>query len=55
VVTEDRAALVALLREWTIAAEAMTAGRPAGRGAVGGVPEPRRTTPVRPSACRRHG
>jgi deferrochelatase/peroxidase EfeB len=38
VVTEDRAALVALLREWTIAAEAMTAGRPAGRGAVGGLP-----------------
>src|SRR4051812_8922250 len=36
VVTEDRAALIALLREWTIAAEAMTAGRPQGRGAVGG-------------------
>jgi deferrochelatase/peroxidase EfeB len=38
VVTEDRAALIALLREWTIAAEAMTAGQPAGRGAVGGQP-----------------
>ncbi|GAA3237159.1 iron uptake transporter deferrochelatase/peroxidase subunit [Actinocorallia longicatena] len=36
VVTTDRARLVAMLREWTIAAEAMTAGRPAGRGAVGG-------------------
>ncbi|MEO5877066.1 MAG: iron uptake transporter deferrochelatase/peroxidase subunit [Streptosporangiaceae bacterium] len=38
VVTQDRAALVRLLREWTIAAEAMTAGRPHGRGAVGGQP-----------------
>ncbi|MCW2904297.1 MAG: deferrochelatase/peroxidase EfeB [Streptosporangiaceae bacterium] len=37
VVTEDRARLVGLLKDWTVAAAAMTAGRPAGGGAVGGV------------------
>ncbi|SEG40518.1 deferrochelatase/peroxidase EfeB [Thermomonospora echinospora] len=39
VVTEDRDRLVRLLKEWTAAAAAMTAGRPVGRGAVGGVAE----------------
>jgi deferrochelatase/peroxidase EfeB len=39
VVTEDRARLVRLLKDWTAAAAAMTAGRPAGAGAVGGIPE----------------
>ncbi|GAB3696595.1 iron uptake transporter deferrochelatase/peroxidase subunit [Actinocorallia lasiicapitis] len=38
VTTSDKKAFVAMLREWTIAAEAMTSGRPAGRGAVGGNP-----------------
>ncbi|MCZ4123165.1 iron uptake transporter deferrochelatase/peroxidase subunit [Streptomyces sp. H39-S7] len=37
--TEDRAELVALLKEWTAAAAAMTAGKPVGAGAVGGLPE----------------
>ncbi|MDZ5664016.1 iron uptake transporter deferrochelatase/peroxidase subunit [Nocardioides sp. S-58] len=36
VVTDDRDALVALLEQWTLAAEQMTAGEPAGTGAVGG-------------------
>ncbi len=37
VVTEDRAELIRLLQDWTAAAAAMTAGRPAGMtGAVGG-------------------
>ncbi|MER7761942.1 iron uptake transporter deferrochelatase/peroxidase subunit [Streptomyces sp. NPDC097619] len=37
--TRDRAELVRLLREWTRAAERMTAGLPVGEGAVGGLPE----------------
>ncbi|MCB5170386.1 deferrochelatase/peroxidase EfeB [Streptomyces bambusae] len=37
--TEDRAELAELLREWTRAAERMTAGLPVGGGAVGGLPE----------------
>jgi deferrochelatase/peroxidase EfeB len=36
VVTEDRAELVRMLKDWTEAAAAMTAGRPVGAGAVGG-------------------
>lgn len=36
VLTDDRDALVALLQQWTLAAEQMTAGEPAGGGAVGG-------------------
>ncbi|MFR9675925.1 iron uptake transporter deferrochelatase/peroxidase subunit [Streptomyces sp. TR06-5] len=36
VTTDDREALVAMLKEWTRAAENMTAGRPVGDGAVGG-------------------
>ncbi|MBX6768269.1 MAG: Dyp-type peroxidase, partial [Actinomadura rubrobrunea] len=39
VTTDDRDALVALLKEWTRAAARMTAGRPVGEGAVGGLPE----------------
>ncbi|MEU0132606.1 iron uptake transporter deferrochelatase/peroxidase subunit [Streptomyces sp. NPDC006296] len=39
VTTEDRAELAALLREWTRAAERMTAGRPVGEGAYGGAAE----------------
>ncbi|HEU5157671.1 MAG TPA: iron uptake transporter deferrochelatase/peroxidase subunit [Streptosporangiaceae bacterium] len=39
VVTDDRARLVRMLRAWTAAAAAMTAGRPHGTGAVGGIPE----------------
>ncbi len=39
VVTGDRARLVQLLKDWTAAAAAMTAGRPHGAGAVGGFPE----------------
>jgi deferrochelatase/peroxidase EfeB len=39
VITDDRAALVALLKDRTAAADAMTRGRPYGTGAVGGVPE----------------
>jgi deferrochelatase/peroxidase EfeB len=39
VVTDDRARLVKMLRQWTAAAAAMTAGRPYGAGAVGGIPE----------------
>ncbi len=38
VTTEDRAELVALLKEWTAAARAMTAGREIGDGAVAGSP-----------------
>ncbi|MFJ7154576.1 iron uptake transporter deferrochelatase/peroxidase subunit [Streptomyces sp. NPDC101118] len=37
--TTDRAELVQLLKEWTRAAERMTAGLPVGEGAVGGLPE----------------
>jgi deferrochelatase/peroxidase EfeB len=37
VMTDDRAKLVRLLKEWTEAAAAMTAGRPVGDGAVGGL------------------
>ncbi|MGH3239927.1 MAG: Dyp-type peroxidase domain-containing protein, partial [Spirillospora sp.] len=37
VTTGDRAKLVRMLKEWTDAAAAMTAGRPVGDGAVGGV------------------
>ena len=36
VLTDDRAELVDLLERWTLAAEQMTAGEPAGAGAVGG-------------------
>src|SRR5690606_16347166 len=39
VITDDRAALVSMLKEWTAAAAAMTAGRAIGGGAVGGLPE----------------
>jgi deferrochelatase/peroxidase EfeB len=39
VTTESRAELRDLLREWTAAARAMTAGRPVGVGAVDGDPE----------------
>ncbi|MFE6408295.1 iron uptake transporter deferrochelatase/peroxidase subunit [Streptomyces sp. NPDC057837] len=39
VTTEDRAALVGLLKDWTKAARRMTAGRPVGEGAYGGLPE----------------
>ncbi|WP_405544960.1 iron uptake transporter deferrochelatase/peroxidase subunit [Streptomyces goshikiensis] len=39
VTTKDRAALVRLLKDWTRAAERMTAGLPVGEGAVGGLPE----------------
>jgi deferrochelatase/peroxidase EfeB len=38
-VTDDRARLIQLLKDWTEAAAAMTGGRPAGSGAVGGIPE----------------
>ncbi|WP_067802326.1 iron uptake transporter deferrochelatase/peroxidase subunit [Actinomadura formosensis] len=38
VTTGDRGRLVRMLREWTAAAAAMTAGRPVGDGAVGGPP-----------------
>jgi deferrochelatase/peroxidase EfeB len=37
--TEDRAELVRMLKEWTRAAERMTAGRTVGEGAYGGIPE----------------
>jgi deferrochelatase/peroxidase EfeB len=39
VVTDDRARLVQMLKDWTAAAAAMTAGHPHGAGAVGGLPE----------------
>ncbi|MGW8887095.1 iron uptake transporter deferrochelatase/peroxidase subunit [Streptomyces sp. NPDC055749] len=39
VTTKDRAELAALLQEWTRAAERMTAGRPVGDGAYGGLAE----------------
>ncbi|MFF0571340.1 iron uptake transporter deferrochelatase/peroxidase subunit [Streptomyces sp. NPDC004041] len=39
VTTKDRAELVALLKEWTRAAERMTAGRSVGDGAYGGLAE----------------
>ncbi|MFE9842701.1 iron uptake transporter deferrochelatase/peroxidase subunit [Streptomyces goshikiensis] len=39
VTTKDRAVLVRLLKDWTRAAERMTAGLPVGEGAVGGLPE----------------
>ncbi|AGJ54628.1 iron uptake transporter deferrochelatase/peroxidase subunit [Streptomyces sp. NPDC052071] len=39
VTTKDRAELMALLREWTRAAERMTAGRAVGEGAYGGAAE----------------
>ncbi|MFI6347110.1 iron uptake transporter deferrochelatase/peroxidase subunit [Streptomyces sp. NPDC050560] len=39
VTTEDRAALVALLKEWTKAAARLTAGHTVGAGAYGGVAE----------------
>ncbi|MFE3629111.1 Dyp-type peroxidase domain-containing protein, partial [Streptomyces goshikiensis] len=37
--TKDREELVKLLKDWTRAAERMTAGLPVGEGAVGGLPE----------------
>ncbi|MFF2780086.1 iron uptake transporter deferrochelatase/peroxidase subunit [Streptomyces sp. NPDC058052] len=39
VTTDDRGKLVELLKEWTRAAERMTAGREVGEGAYGGLPE----------------
>ncbi|TDT36215.1 deferrochelatase/peroxidase EfeB [Streptomyces sp. BK208] len=39
VTTEDRAAFVALLKEWTAAARRMTAGQAVGEGAYGGLAE----------------
>ncbi|MEV5439529.1 iron uptake transporter deferrochelatase/peroxidase subunit [Streptomyces sp. NPDC052682] len=39
VTTEDRAAFVQLLKDWTEAARRMTAGKPVGEGAYGGLPE----------------
>lgn len=39
VLTDDRAELVALLKEWTSAAAAMTVGREVGQGAVDGLAE----------------
>ncbi|MGW1467185.1 iron uptake transporter deferrochelatase/peroxidase subunit [Streptomyces sp. NPDC002308] len=39
VTTEDRAALVQLLKDWTQAAARMTQGRTVGEGAYGGIPE----------------
>lgn len=39
VTTDDRDELVAVLKEWTSAAAAMTAGRDVGEGAVGGLAE----------------
>ncbi|MCY0918585.1 iron uptake transporter deferrochelatase/peroxidase subunit [Streptomyces sp. H27-G5] len=39
VTTKDRAELVALLKEWTLAARLMTAGLPVGEGGFGGLPE----------------
>ncbi|MER6481541.1 iron uptake transporter deferrochelatase/peroxidase subunit, partial [Streptomyces filamentosus] len=39
VTTDDREKLVKLLKEWTRAAERMTAGREVGEGAYGGLPE----------------
>ncbi|MFF5722358.1 iron uptake transporter deferrochelatase/peroxidase subunit [[Kitasatospora] papulosa] len=39
VTTKDRAELIALLKEWTRAAERMTAGRTVGEGAYGGAVE----------------
>ncbi|MBZ4019549.1 iron uptake transporter deferrochelatase/peroxidase subunit [Streptomyces purpurogeneiscleroticus] len=39
VTTEDREELIGLLKEWTAAAARMTAGRPVGEGAVGGLAE----------------
>jgi deferrochelatase/peroxidase EfeB len=39
VVTDDRARLIQMLKDWTAAAAAMTAGRAHGTGAVGGIPE----------------
>ncbi|MDI3405969.1 iron uptake transporter deferrochelatase/peroxidase subunit [Streptomyces cavernicola] len=37
--TDDRAELAALLEEWSAAAALLTAGRPVGEGAYGGIPE----------------
>ncbi|MFD9822686.1 iron uptake transporter deferrochelatase/peroxidase subunit, partial [Streptomyces violascens] len=39
VTTKDRAALVQLLKDWTVAAAAMTEGKPVGEGAYGGLAE----------------
>ncbi|MEV6651119.1 iron uptake transporter deferrochelatase/peroxidase subunit [Streptomyces sp. NPDC051219] len=39
VTTEDRAALVQLLKDWTAAADLMSRGHPVGEGAFGGLPE----------------
>ncbi|WFB09850.1 iron uptake transporter deferrochelatase/peroxidase subunit [Streptomyces sp. LX-29] len=39
VTTDDREALISLLKEWTRAAERMTQGHPVGEGAVGGLAE----------------
>lgn len=55
VTTKDRAELVALLKEWTRAAERMTAGHAVGDGAYGAWPRPRRTTRARHWASSRPG
>ncbi|MFJ4683148.1 iron uptake transporter deferrochelatase/peroxidase subunit [Streptomyces sp. NPDC088789] len=39
VTTEDRAAFVGMLKDWTEAARRMTAGQPVGEGGYGGLPE----------------
>ena len=57
VITDSRDELVQLLQDWTAAARRMTAGQDA--GPVGRGPRrpstTSRTTPARPSACRRPG
>lgn len=49
VTTKDRAELVALLKEWTRAAERMTTGRTVGEGPTAVPRRPRRTTRARHS------
>jgi deferrochelatase/peroxidase EfeB len=54
VVTEDRAALAAMLKAWTRAAERMTAGAEAAPGGVvGGAPTAPPRTPARPTTSTR--
>ena len=53
VLTDSREELVDLLRRWTLAAEQMTAGEPAGEGAVGGDVRLPPTTRGRRSTCPR--
>lgn len=47
VTTDDRAAFVQMLKDWTAAARRMTAGKAVGEGPTAVSPRPRRTTPVR--------